>query len=163
MKSLDLKVPDADAMRAKASISAACRAGLYRVAIVVQNNVIRKVAAIRLERVPTRREAAQHKRRISGTSTQPSRASNQPLWEPSGGLLRSVQAKPFWDGPASIELRADVPYAASRHGLGVEWMPKSPAMGVIRRNPFFTEALEVSGPLVQPSFMDGFNSVWEND
>ncbi len=166
MLTFDVQVPTADLMGAAIDVEEAERAGLLRVATAVQQVAVRKVGDIRKRRVPTKREVArynqQHRVTKSGRK-RTLRAGNGPAWQPTGELQRAVEAAPEWEGREAVELRADVPYAAPRHELGVERMPKAPALGIVRRDPFFTESVEVTAPQIEALFVDGWNSVWEND
>jgi hypothetical protein len=144
MLQYELEVPKREIEAAIGDIGPAVKAGLQRVAEATQQIAVRKVVEIRKRPVPTR-------------------ANGKPMWEPTGNLARSVEAQPQWEGPETVFLTADVPYAARRHSLGVDWIPAKPALGVIRKNPFFAEAVEVVEPQAAGLFAEGFESVWEND
>ena len=82
-----------------------------------------------------------------------------PLWKRSGALLSELRAlTPQRDGEYGLKLVCDLPYAESRHGLGVDWTPRQPAGGVVRENPFFTQTIEIIEPQAEPLFADGFEN-----
>lgn len=141
MLSITVDVPIAQVLGAAQDIEEARKAGLLRVATHVQNIAERQVARIYVRSIPRSK-------------------SGRPMWERSGDLARAVAAAPKWENSAVV-LTADLPYAARRHGLGVDWMPKRPALGIIRKNPFFAEAADITEPQIEALFADGFNYVWE--
>ena len=166
MLSFTVQFPNTALMRAAADIEEAQRAGLLRVAMHVQQVAVRKVGDIRKRRVPTKLEVARYNqaRRVTKTGRKRKlRAGSGAAWTPTGELQRSVEAAPEWEGRETVELHADVPHAAPRHELGVERMPKVPALGIVRRDPFFADAVEITAPQIPDLFADGFNSVWENN
>ncbi|MBW3635753.1 MAG: hypothetical protein KY445_04705 [Armatimonadetes bacterium] len=162
MLEFTLEVPTADLLRAAANVEPAKKAGLARVATAVQNIAERKVAAIRKRRVPTRREVALYNQRKRGARRKRRiTASNAPAWKPTGELAKAVSAEPVFEGPDIVKLTADVPYAQPRHELGVSRIPKAPALGIVRKDPFFADAVKIVQPQAADLFADGFNSVWE--
>lgn len=162
MIQFELDVPKGEVLEAAADMGDATKAGLTRVADASQQIATRKTNAIRRRRVPTRREVAlDRQRERNAKNKREITASNEPAWEPTGQLAKAVQADPIWEGPESVFLTADVPHAERRHGLGVEWIPENPALGVIRRDPFFTETAEIIEPQMGELFAEGFNEEWE--
>lgn len=77
--------------------------------------------------------------------------SGKKSWTRSGDLKNAVDAPIRYDGETAT-FAVDVPYADRRHGLGVDWQPRNPAGGVVRRNPFFTDALDKLEPESQGIF-----------
>lgn len=79
----------------------------------------------------------------------------RPFWERSGKLLRELK-KPLLVTKTKVEFGVDLNYAAARHGLGVDWMPRKPALGVIRKNPFMADARKQIEPKVGELFAVAF-------
>ena len=84
--------------------------------------------------------------------------NRKPKWKRSGDLLDSIRS-PLLYGKADVSLKSDVVYAKSRHGLGVDWQPHKPALGIVRRNPFFSDTQEKVEPQIGPLFEQGFGEV----
>ncbi len=164
MLSIDVQVPTSALLGASNDVEEAQRAGLARVATHVQQVAVRKVGDIRKRRVPTKLEVARYNqsRRVTKSGRKRAlRAGSDPAWEPTGELQRSVEAAPEWEKREAVELHADVPHAEPRHELGVSRQPKAPALGIIRRDPFFAETVEVTAGQIGDLFVDGFSSRME--
>jgi hypothetical protein len=142
MFSITINVPRRELARLIARLPEAEKAGLARVVSVAQQIALRQVGKIYARRIPR-----------SG--------AGRALWERTGNLMRAVQGRPLWEGSGAVRLEADTPYAMRRHELGVSWMPSKPALGIVRRNPFFADTAKIIEPQVADLFADGFNSVWE--
>jgi len=141
MLAVSVEVPIRDVLRSIEDFEEARKAGLMRVATHLQNIAVRQVGRIYARPIARRKNGA-------------------PMWERTGDLAKAVAAASIWDKEA-VELRADLEYANRRHELGVSWQPKKPALGIVRRNPFFAETKEITAPQVADLFADGFNEIWE--
>lgn len=78
--------------------------------------------------------------------------TGRPMWVRTGDLMNGrLQIIVVSGREAQIDIkgRAEA-YALRRHELGVSWMPKRPALGIIRRNPFMTDAIKNVEPQIQP-------------
>ena len=161
---LELKIPQSAFDNLGRRCDKAHAAGLARVAVQVQAVAVRKVGDIRKRRIPTRREVAAYNQRNyvrkTNRKARPLTASSAPAWKATGDLLRSVQATPIFQ-KNSVLLTADVPYSGDRHELSVSRQPKAPALGIVRRDPFFADALSVTAPQIGPLFIDGYTNDWE--
>ena len=156
MAILELEVKDPVSAELKSiaqRFPAACDVALGRVGKIVQNAAIRQVDRISNRPIPTRAQVNAYNRK-GGKKPKPKRVGGkgEKAWSRDGGLLRAVQGG-YSAQAGQVTLKADVPYALARHDLGTEaWIPKRPALGVIRKNPFFTEALEITEPQIIPAF-----------
>jgi len=83
--------------------------------------------------------------------------SGKKAWERTGRLANAIE-KGLSQQPGQVTISADVPYAKARHGLGVEWTPKRPALGITRKNPFFAEAIAITEPQVGPIFTNALKN-----
>lgn len=161
---LELKIPQSAFDRLGPRCDRAHAAGLARVAVQVQAVAVRKAGDIRKRRIPSRREVAAYNQRkyVRKTSRAPRTitASSDPAWKATGDLLKSVQATPIFQ-KNSVLLTADVPYSGDRHALGVSRQPAAPALGIVRRDPFFADAEAVTAPQIGPLYIDGYQADWE--
>lgn len=142
---------------------AAVQAGLRRVAEHVQQIAIRQVGEIYKRPIPSRAQVAAYRRsvRAGGRPRRPRNVGGGlPAWERSGQLMAQVQAEPVFEKD-SVTLSVDLPYGRRRHELGVSWMPKEPALGIIRRDPFFAQTVEITAPQITALFEDGFSAAME--
>jgi hypothetical protein len=154
---LEITVPRAQIERLADHFPDAVQAGLRRVAEHVHGVAVRKAGEIYNEPIPTRAQVAAYKR----TGKRPSRkriGGANPAWERKGdlpgGLLQAVKSEPVFAADA-VTLTADVAHARPRHELGVTRQPKAPALGIVRRNPFFAETVEIVEPQIEELFEDG--------
>lgn len=69
----------------------------------------------------------------------PRRKNGTPMWARSGDLFAQIK-QPLKVTKTSVTIGVDAKYR-HREALGVEWNPKRPGLGVIRKNPFIREAL----------------------
>lgn len=140
---------------------AAEREALKEGANVLQRQYVRQVGRIAARRIPTKREVAEHRqrKRTRKKRRRELKASSDPAWTRSGNTARGVSvAYPARNravidvtGPAAV-------YAASREALGIAWMPKSPALGVVRRNAYATDTSRIGTAQAQKVFQQ----VYEN-
>lgn len=143
MFSVSVEVPIADILRSIQDFEEARDAGLMRVATHLQGIAERQVGRIYARPIPRRK-------------------NGNLMWARTGNLAKAVAAAPIWE-KESVELRADVEYARRRHELGVSWQPKKPALGIVRRNPFFAETQEITLPQIESLFTEGFESIWSRN
>lgn len=134
--------------RLAAAMPGAVDKALVRPALVAQNMVIRQVNRIETgptSAIPTKAQVNAYNRgRRQGPVKNVSRrkigGEGTPAWKRTGGLLQAVKAPPI-PARGRIALQADLPYARARHDLATaKWMPKNPALGIHRTNPYFAEA-----------------------
>jgi hypothetical protein len=135
--------------------------GIARVTDIFEKHSEKRIGRISARRIPSRAEVAAHRRkkkygrRRKGVRKARS-VSNAPAWKRTGntqaGLDKEVNddsGRVFIGGPAAQ-------YATlgprNRHELGVSWTPKDPALGIMRINPFFTEAETIYGPQAPAAF-----------
>lgn len=140
---------------------AAVDAGLRRVAEHLQQIAIRQAGKIYQRPIPSRSQVNDYRRaqRAGGRARRPRRVGGSaPAWERTGALMRAVEAEPHFT-KNSVTLTVDLPYGTRRHELGMSWMPREPALGIIRRDPFFTQTKTITAPQITALFEDGFNSV----
>jgi hypothetical protein len=143
------------------AIDPAHAAGMLRVAEAAQQVGERQVGKIYARRIPSKSEVNAYRR--EGRPARPRRnSSDGPAWERSGELAESVEAAPVFENENEIDLFSDTEHSESRHGLGVDWEPKAPALGVVRRNPFFQETVDIVQPNADDLFRDGMEEVLNN-
>lgn len=89
--------------------------------------------------------------------------SKKDMWKRSGRLKKGLKLRrtPV-RGIRVVEITGKARrYAARRHQLGAvqgegAWMPKRPALNVVRRNEFFREGKRKANLKVVPAFIEGF-------
>lgn len=163
MIQFELESPVKEILEYADAIPEAKQAGLKRLAEAAQKIAERKVGDIRKRRVPTKREVALYNQSRRSGKKRRITADNSPAWQPTGDLLRAVQAEPVLEGEDTVILTADTEYAAARHDLGTPaWMPANPALGVVRKDAFFGDTATIIDPMADNLFADGFNDFMES-
>lgn len=137
----------------EAKVTKALESGVAAAADVINRRAERQINRIYRGRIPTVAQAARHRNK-SGKYT--GKRGGQPLWKRSGALKAGRNMRV--DGlSAEITLDDNVTaYAERRHELGVSWQPANPALGIVRKNPFFQEAVDITKPQIEPTFKAAF-------
>jgi hypothetical protein len=141
-------------------VDAASRRGLETVGRHVEAIEQRQIGKIYQRPVPTKAQVAAYK----STGQRPRRVggSDGPAWNRSGDLQSGVRLDVATNRLATIDIQGRAAgYAQPRHELGVSRMPKNPALGIVRENPFAQEAVEITAPQVGELYADGFRAEME--
>lgn len=92
----------------------------------------------------------------------PQSSTGRPLWKrrgANGGILGGLTTTFESRQSATVSIEgAAKRYAARREGLGVDWTPKSPAGGIVRKNTFARDTVRIADPQVQPVFEAAFRA-----
>ncbi len=151
-----------------ADIDRGIKAGITRVIRNLEQATIREAARIYAEPIPTRAQVNEYnairkkdKRRTKWHGD--IGGQGKPAWVRTGSLIAGLrwqvisptEAAIVMTGPAAEYAYRNDLTGGGRHGLGVNWTPKKPALGIIRRNPFFMDADRKTAPQVQKLFEDG--------
>ena len=154
---VDLSAID-DLERLTREVTDATNAGLLRVGQHAQQTMIAQVGKIHARPVPTKAQVAQHRKTGKSPAKRKIGAGGEAAWKREGKLQKAVEdATPKVVSASEVEMRIDEPHAASREGLGEDWQPKNPALGVVRKNTFARDTVKIIEPQVVPLFEDGFN------
>ena len=161
-------------------IPEAIQAGVYNVSLTALSLSEKRIQRIYSRAIPTEGQvrayewSGAHGRigkhgRVWTKKTWKSSVASRPAWTRTGNLRRSLGLKygEFRGGGAYgiITAKRKGMYGEAtekykpRHDLGVGWKPVAPAIGVIRKNPWWQEAAERLEPQILNRFDEGFKAV----
>jgi hypothetical protein len=142
--------------RIESHLDAAANFALYKVGLHVQSIAVRQANRIAARPVPTRAQVNAYNRKGGGKRPRRIGGSGAKAWTQTGRTVESIKQGLSSVSGGQVSLTADVPWALKRHGLGVDWQPKRPALGIMRKNPFFSEAIVITAPQAGPIFNNAF-------
>ena len=85
----------------------------------------------------------------------PRRKNGKAMWKRSGRLLTGIKA-PLVARGNDLSLAPNVAYAGRRQGLGVDWTPRKPALGIVRKNEFLADTQKALEPIAPAIFEKAF-------
>lgn len=142
------------------NVPEATKAGLERVANHAKSMALRFAGQINKRPIPTKAQVKAFNRKTGASPGKvPKRVGGRgdKAWTRTGGLIRAIDSSIQWVNGTSIMMLVDLPYGLARHDLGTPlWIPKKPALGIIRKNDFFNQTEKAIEPQVERLFMDGY-------
>jgi hypothetical protein len=157
---IDIPKVEAEIKAAFDAVDKSVESGLMNTAKGAQGVAEQKVEAIEKSPIPSRSQVNAFN--AKGGRRRTSRAaSNAPAWERTGELASDVKQPPVFENKNEVSFSFDAEHANRRHGLGVDWQPKAPALGVVRKNSFFEETeRDISADEAAQMFAEGFESTF---
>ena len=145
----------------------ALQAGTEAVGAMMDKKVAMRIAQIYMRPIPTKAQVRMASRKRSPHrfgDMRVGRSGSKPAWKRTGQLrdnrkllIGSYQARVAIYGKSRKSIQGWINgYAQRREQLGVSWTPKNPALNIIRRNEFFTEAAQLAEREVEPTFARAF-------
>lgn len=147
-----------------AKLPDAIQAGLRNVSLTALSLSEKKIQRIYSRAIPTVRQVEAYRNATGRHRRVWARKSGDKLaWTRTGKLRQSLDMTDantlFSYGTRITAKRKGMYGKKGRHELGVTWQPKSPALGVIRKNPWWQEVDAELAPQVRNRFDDGFRAV----